>query len=187
MEELAPLYALDALEGAEKEVFEAHLRSGCAVCEEEVRELREVSGAVGQATPADPPPGLRDRLLARVLQAPPKPGIVFHDGGLLVARSEEVPWRQVVPGVEFKRLFVDRARKYSTSMIRMNPGSRYPSHRHRDVEELFILSGELHVSGQVLHSGDYCRAEVDTVHDETYSQSGCVFLLIASQQDEILA
>ena len=68
-----------------------------------------------------------------------------------------------------------------------DPGARLPRHRHDDVEELYILSGDLSVSGEVVRAGDYCRAYADTVHEESFSETGCLFLLMASQHNEMLA
>jgi anti-sigma-K factor RskA len=60
---LAAPYALDALNGEERTAFEAHL-PGCAICEAEVRSFREVAARLAAAaSPTEPPPGLRARVL----------------------------------------------------------------------------------------------------------------------------
>jgi anti-sigma-K factor RskA len=63
--ELTAGYALDALDGPERERFEAHLAS-CEACREELQGFWQVSGALGRAAggPA-PPPALRERILAQ--------------------------------------------------------------------------------------------------------------------------
>jgi len=38
-----------------------------------------------------------------------------------------------------------------------------------------------------MFAGGYCRADLDSVHDESYSETGCVFLLMASPNNQILA
>jgi anti-sigma factor RsiW len=63
LHELTAGYALDALDPAEREAFEAHLE-GCAQCQEELASFWEVTG--GLAVAADgpaPSPVLRDRIL----------------------------------------------------------------------------------------------------------------------------
>lgn len=61
--ESAVAYALDALGGEDRRVFESHL-AGCVACRREVQSLREVAGLLAQAAPTvAPPPGLRDRVL----------------------------------------------------------------------------------------------------------------------------
>ncbi|MEU6402675.1 anti-sigma factor [Streptomyces sp. NPDC046985] len=65
---LAAPYALDALDGAELAGFERHL-GGCARCTTEVRALREDAVRLAWSA-AEPPPGLRDRVLAAVRDTP---------------------------------------------------------------------------------------------------------------------
>src|SRR6201989_1947549 len=72
---LSGAYALDALEpGAEHDRFTRHL-SRCQSCASEVRGFREVATAMAFAATAEPPAGLRDRVLAdaaRTRQLPPE-------------------------------------------------------------------------------------------------------------------
>jgi len=63
LHDLADAYALDALDDSERERFERHLR-GCPACADEVRRYTEVVTALAMAVAAEPPPGLRDRVLA---------------------------------------------------------------------------------------------------------------------------
>jgi anti-sigma factor RsiW len=63
--ELTAGYALDALEPAERERYEAHLGS-CEHCREELEGFWEVSGALARgAGGPQPPPALRERILAQ--------------------------------------------------------------------------------------------------------------------------
>src|SRR6185312_16107349 len=71
---LSGAYALDALEpGAERDRFTRHL-DRCPSCASEVRGFREVATAMAFAATTEPPPVLRDRVLAaaaRTRQLPP--------------------------------------------------------------------------------------------------------------------
>jgi len=70
----AAAYALDALDGAERATFEAHLAAGCARCEATLRESREALAAVAlQAPPAVPPPEVKAALMQRVGAAASRP------------------------------------------------------------------------------------------------------------------
>lgn len=63
-DELAPLYALGALDGDDLAAFEAHL-SGCAACQLQVREYEEASTALpGALPPGAPSAGVRVAVLA---------------------------------------------------------------------------------------------------------------------------
>ena len=74
-----------------------------------------------------------------------------------------------------------------TALVRMEPHTRYPSHQHADVEELYLLDGDLLVEGQRMRAGDYCRAEPGSIHGEVSTQAGALFLVRYSQRDELLA
>jgi hypothetical protein len=75
MHSLSGAYALDALEGgSERDRFVRHM-SRCQSCTSEVRGFREVATALAFAAAAEPPPELRDRVLAaaaRTRQLPPE-------------------------------------------------------------------------------------------------------------------
>jgi len=70
---LVGAYALDALDGAERDRFERHLR-GCRACESEVRGFAATAAALAMAAAAEPPSGLKQRVLAAAAvtrQSPP--------------------------------------------------------------------------------------------------------------------
>lgn len=70
---LAGAYALDALEHADRALFERHL-ARCEACAQEVRGLRETTAVLGSAVSAAPPGRMREQVLtaaARTRQHPP--------------------------------------------------------------------------------------------------------------------
>lgn len=70
--ELAAAYVLDALDPGERRAFEAHLADSEA-SRAEVHDLREVAAALATTVEADPPPALRDRVLAQLADTPQLP------------------------------------------------------------------------------------------------------------------
>jgi anti-sigma-K factor RskA len=72
--DLAGAYALDALDEVERARFERHLES-CAACTAQVRGFAAVATAMAAAAAAEPPAGLKTRVLADVAvtrQLPPE-------------------------------------------------------------------------------------------------------------------
>jgi anti-sigma factor ChrR (cupin superfamily) len=187
LHELAPIYALGALDASDQASFEQHLQQGCDSCTEDVRSFTDVANLIGESVPADPPKRLREKLLHSITHEPRVPGILLQQSGLLIARSDEFTWQPLAPGIFSKTLYQDAARKYQTALVRMDAGAHYPSHSHAEIEELFMLSGDLHVEGQLMRSGDYCRGDSGSVHGETFTDTGCLFLLMASQENQIVA
>lgn len=69
---LSGAFVLDALSPEEAEQFRRHLQS-CAVCREEVRELREAAARLGAVEAIAPPLELKTRVLAAADRTPQKP------------------------------------------------------------------------------------------------------------------
>jgi anti-sigma-K factor RskA len=70
-QDLAAPYALGALAPEERRTFEAHL-TGCDACRAEVRSFAEVAGLLAYGAPsAEPPVGLRVRVLAEARRVRP--------------------------------------------------------------------------------------------------------------------
>ena len=182
-QEMAALYALGALPEDEARDFEEHLGTACAVCAREVESFNAVVGdlAVG-ANPEVPGAHVRETIMRR-LTAP-----TWEERGIHYVRGGQLDWLPAAaPSVERKPLFSDAGRGYHTQIVRMQPGAKYPRHRHSEVEEIYLIEGDLNLSGVTMHAGDYCRADAGSIHDDIYTQRGCVFLVLSSEQDELLA
>jgi len=194
LRELASLYALGALPEEETTAYEAHLNQGCQLCRAAVTSFLEMTGAIGlTADPLSPRSELRESLMKTISMVPQPPagrapGIMYDKDGVLIARSQEMNWQPgQLPGLFLKVLFDDAQRGYTTALVRMTAGTRYPSHRHAGVEELFLLEGDLSVDELSMRPGDYCRGEAGSIHGEIYTNAGCLFMVSSSNHDEILA
>jgi len=183
---LAVLHALGSLEDRDKVAFEEHLRQGFDACASDVRSFEEIANLIGESVPAVAPQGLRNRLLSKIGNGPRVPGIILEQNGNLIDRSAELAWQPIASGVFLKPLFEDKARKYDTSLVRMEAGAHIPSHHHAAIEEVFLLAGDLQVENQVMRAGDYCRADFGTIHGETFTDDGCLFLLMTSPENPVI-
>jgi anti-sigma-K factor RskA len=92
--DLAGAYALDALDDADLERFERHLRR-CPACTEDVRRMTSTATALAMAAAAEPPPGLKQRVLAAAAATPQLPPLppapAKHRHGRPVTRSDWFP------------------------------------------------------------------------------------------------
>ncbi len=177
---VAALYSLGALPEPEAREFEEHLSGGCQVCRQELAAFEAAAAGLpfGLAE-AQPPDGLRDRLLRRIEQSDPS---------FKVVRRSEGKWTDTpFPGVSFKTLHFDPETAMFTSLLRLLPGASYPAHRHTAAEECLVLEGDARLDDIVLGPGDYNRNEAFTKHRRVSSEGGCLLLIIASSRDELLA
>lgn len=186
---LAALDALDLLDGAERYSFESALEQGGDAMALLARYQRTAVDLLELVSPKAPPASVRERLLARLPggagdKASPPDEFALGPGILLV-RGQKKPWEETgIPGIRRKILHYDPERNYASNLVSMAAGSVYPSHSHADLEELYMLSGQILLSGHTLGVGDYCRSEPGTVHDEAVAASDCLFIAFASVKNE---
>jgi anti-sigma factor ChrR (cupin superfamily) len=192
IQERASRYVLSVLEPEEMRSFEDHLRE-CPVCRSEVFAFREATARVATALQACPPALLREKLQALVppdlrrtaaerdLASGPPPV------GAHLVREDSGEWQGAgSPGVRFKQLYVDAVQQMGTMLVRMDPGSRYPGHRHAGAEQCLVLEGDLHFGDFVLRAGDYQCVPTESIHPVSHTEQGCLLLVIASQNDQVL-
>jgi quercetin dioxygenase-like cupin family protein len=127
------------------------------------------------ARPIAAAPTLSDRP-ARVVVAP----------GVAVVRPESARWvaHPSHAGVSTRVLYREPRSGVYTAMVKLAAGATIPARRHHSVEELFVVEGTATIGRETLMPGQYCRAEVDSVHPAIRSEDGCTLLLCGSENDE---
>ena len=180
IQEQAALYALGILEPEEVLAFERCVKVGAELkaFQAVVRELAH------SVQPVQPPPSLKERLLARI--GGHTDDTVDPTGGLTFVPASEGQWQEMAPGISVKMLFFDTASRRATALVRVAAGTHYTPHRHTEPEELYVLEGGCFCAGRELRPGDYHRAEAGSIHYETSSDDGCLLLVISSPQNEML-
>ncbi len=147
--------------------------------ENEAQEFSELAAHLGFAGQLErPSAGLKTRLMASIAMPT----------GVHVLRQGEGEWKQTpFAGVSYKSLFVDRETAMHTLLLRLEPGARYPRHRHTRPEQCLVLQGEVEIDAKLrIEAGDFEWADGDTIHDSISSTTGCELLIISSLHDEIL-
>ncbi len=66
----------------------------------------------------------------------------------------------------------------------MEPGAKFPDHRHDFLEEIFVLEGSAWLSGQLLRAGDYCRSEPGTEDYAISTVEGATFVVFLNEEEE---
>ncbi len=182
--ELAASYALGNLDESETKEFEELLRKKEGAVEKELSAFSEVAEYLLYAAgPLEAPKGLEKRFFSELKKAKREDR---HDEGFLYVRKNEGEWVEVVKGVRVKQLYDDPARHYSTVLVKMEPGSRFPDHVHSDTEECYIIEGDIQMGGRMFHGGDYIRADARSVHEGISTVNGCFLLVQASQHNEMI-
>jgi hypothetical protein len=96
--------------------------------------------------------------------------------GWTFARSSEIDWQDLGPGVAMKTLAGADGR--AIAMFRFEPGYTGAVHEHADAEFSYILEGELISTGVTMTPGDAYAAETGTTHDEFRTDTGCTLVSV---------
>ena len=180
--DLAPLYALDLLNEAERNWIEQQLIE----CPELAEELAEYQVAV-TAIPYSVPPAsmsvdLKDRLFAQLELEPPEP--TPAPSPHFAVRSQDLNWQpHPTPGVMIAIVHTDEVKREIVGFLKADPGVRYPFHRHAAIEEIFMLEGDLRIGDEVYGAGDYIRSAPGSAHAPS-TQGGCRFFFHTSMDDD---
>lgn len=186
MMERASLYALGALSQWEARAFEEHLSEGCKQCEAELQGFEAVTESLALgAAEAEPPRDTRSQLLSLVAEdgkrSRPLPASVDASQLLLTLRADEGRWQEAAKGISIKHLFTDPQSGMVTTLVRMKPGTRIPTHRHKGIEQCYVIEGDFHAANQELGPGDFHCAQAGSVHEPVYTVEGALVLIIAPQ------
>lgn len=87
-------------------------------------------------------------------------------------------------GIYRKMLRGDREKEY-TSLLKLDPDTRFPKHRHPEGEELLVLEGRIKIEGIWYEAGCYVYTPPDAVHD-VFSDTGAIMLIRMPAPAEIL-
>lgn len=193
LSQLAALHALGALEGEEAQAFSALLAENSAA-REETQAFGAVTEALALSLPKmEPSADLKARILsaaekakarARASRAMARLLPAAQHGMAFLPRAAETGWvRLPVPGAWVRLLAFDPGSPYAVVLGKLEAGSRYPGHTHKHPEDIFMLSGDLHVGDQVLRAGDFHHAEGASQHSVNWSEEGCVLICVLSKED----
>ena len=132
--------------------------------------------------PLEPPPQLKKRLFERIEStAAPHP----DPPTLGAVRSEEGKWKPAgVPGVTYKKLYFDRPAGLVTKLVRMEPGTVYPAHRHSRTEQCLVLEGDLIHDDHAYHPGDFTWAQAGSIDPMLRTEHGNLLLIISGVEKE---
>ncbi len=191
LDELAALKAAGALEGPELSELEQLLAAGDRDARAAMAHYGDLLTlvALAQSGDAEPPADLKARVLKAIRPAAPTEGgapliEAAATGMKYVFAQEENGWQQLaVPGAYVKLLAHDAARGFAVVLGKLDAGARYPAHRHQHSEQIYVLSGDLHIGSQRLGPGDFHHADAGSVHGINHSEAGCTILAVLSTAD----
>ena len=183
--DIAALHALGLADRAEGDLLLAHGED--PQFQAEVDALERVAGRLAEWSAIQPPPALKNRLLAQIGATASAEKPVGH-GVLAMVRANEGKWQATpFPGITMKTLFYDRASGNQSVLVRMEPGSVYPNHHHKGLEHSLVLEGDAIFSDHTLYAGDYEVGAVDHDHSSITTRGGCLVFIMHNRSDVVYA
>lgn len=191
--ELAADYCSGGMTREQVDAYEHHLSDGCDSCAAALSQLEPVVQSLFESVePVEVDAALRQQVLDQVGKEKDSSHQIWKSwgsddaSGLSINMAADAKWESLgIDGINIRRLFVDRARNQMTAMVRMAPGTAYPSHTHDGPEECLVLEGDLRHGDQVYREGDYHRMGEGSHHGIQSTENGCLLLIVSSLTDEV--
>jgi hypothetical protein len=99
-------------------------------------------------------------------------------GGSVYVQPQEMDWKpSQFAGVDIKVLYEDKARGEMTCLLRWEPGTTLPFHKHPEIEQSYVISGSFSDHDGICRAGEFVYRHPASMH-ETHSAEGCVILAI---------
>jgi len=92
--------------------------------------------------------------------------------------TQTLEWRdfEEAPGVRYKVLRHHEGRRGLTILLQFEPGASYPTHRHPEGEEYYVLDGDMRDGAHTYGTNTYVYHPPGSVH-RPMSPSGCTLLV----------
>lgn len=165
---LAGEYVLGSLQGDERRLFDARMRTDASAARAVADWEERLSPLAEPAETVEPSPAVWDAIKRRIALEPKRDKAV-------TIRADEGEWLEHSPGVAFKLLKLDAEAGLQSYLLRLDPGAEIEAHDHHADEECLMLSGEVTFGDHLtLRAGDYHMVPKGAWHARAHSTEGCL-------------
>lgn len=89
---------------------------------------------------------------------------------------ESLPWEAAqFPGIEFKTLLIEPGTGLLTALVKMAPGAVLPDHQHVEIEQTYVIEGELVDDDGTVTAGGFVWRPAGSRH-AAHAPSGALIL-----------
>jgi anti-sigma factor ChrR (cupin superfamily) len=98
--------------------------------------------------------------------------------GSTYVKCGDMDWKpSQFEGIEIKVLYENKAAGELTCLLRWQPGTTLPFHKHPEIEQSYVLEGSFSDHDGIARAGEYVWRQPGSMH-ETHSAEGCTILAI---------
>ena len=105
--------------------------------------------------------------------------------GSLVRKNDGVWKPSKTKGVSSKLLRNNTALGERALLLKLEPGTTYPAHKHNGGAQILVLEGEVRIGNDLLKAGDFLYTPPDAIHAD-HSEKGCVIFITAPEHPEMI-
>ena len=99
-------------------------------------------------------------------------------GGSVYMKPEEMDWKpSQFEGIEIKVLYENKEIGEMTCLLRWQPGTTLPFHKHPEIEQSYVIEGSFSDHDGICRAGEFVWRKPGSLH-ETHSAEGCTILAI---------
>ena len=98
--------------------------------------------------------------------------------GSVYVKPQDMEWKpSQFEGIEIKVLYENKEAGEMTCLLRWQPGTTLPFHKHPEIEQSYVLSGSFSDHDGIARAGEFVWRHPGSMH-ETHSAEGCVILAV---------
>lgn len=99
-------------------------------------------------------------------------------GASTYIRPQDIDWAPTqFNGVSIKVLYEDKAKGEMTCLLKWEPGTTLPMHKHPEIEQTYVIEGSFYDHDGICRAGEYVWRKAGSFH-QTTSDEGAVILAI---------
>ena len=104
--------------------------------------------------------------------------IVPTPNGSVYVKPQDMEWTpSQFEGVDMKLLYQDVEKGEMTVLLRWQPGTTLPFHKHPEIEQTYVIRGSFYDHDGICREGEFVYRHAGSKH-ETKSDEGCIILAI---------
>ena len=105
-------------------------------------------------------------------------GLAPTPNGSTYVKPQDMDWKpSQFEGIEIKVLYENKQLGEMTCLLRWQPGTTLPFHKHPEIEQSYVLEGSFSDHDGICRAGEFVWREPSSQH-ETHSAEGCTILAI---------
>jgi anti-sigma factor ChrR (cupin superfamily) len=98
--------------------------------------------------------------------------------GSVYVNPAEMDWKpSQFEGIEIKVLYENKAAGEMTCLLKWQPGTTLPFHKHPEIEQTYVIAGSFSDHDGIARAGEFVWRKPGSLH-ETHSAEGCVILAV---------